>query len=446
MNHDDAEARTSGVPDPKGGLSVTGAGRLDTGPWETSTPPGTSARSPVDHPGGAGSTHAPGPGERPATVRDPFYDNTKFLLVTLVVIGHGWGSLTQDHPALHAVYLFVYSFHMPAFILISGYFSRNFDSSPARVKRLITSLVIPYVIFETTYELIFDALNGDPLRISLLNPSYATWFLIALFFWRMTGSVWRALRWPIPVAFAVSLLAGTTQLNQTMSIARVLQFLPWFVVGMFLRPEHFRMLHRPLVRWASAAGALVCFAGVALGSRLGLSSAPFLNTKGYQQLGLDLVEWVPLRLAMFVVAGTMTVAVLAWTPRRVTWFTTFGTGTLYTYLLHVGVIRALRGLGFFELDLFTTYVGLALWTVALVGLSVLLSSSPVRRLFRCVVEPRLEWLFAPMTPRQTPPPPPRQATAGTRSVTLDLRDEVIGRESPEHAGTSSRKEGPATTP
>ncbi len=45
-------------------------------------------------------------------------------------MGHSWEPLKSGHRNLEAAYMFVYAFHMPAFILISGYFSRNFDMRP----------------------------------------------------------------------------------------------------------------------------------------------------------------------------------------------------------------------------------------------------------------------------------------------------------------------------
>ena len=53
--------------------------------------------------------------------RDPFFDNVKILLMLLVVFGHivppGQGKICL------ASFEWVYSFHMPLFVFISGYFT-----------------------------------------------------------------------------------------------------------------------------------------------------------------------------------------------------------------------------------------------------------------------------------------------------------------------------------
>ena len=92
---------------------------------------------------------------------------------------------------------------MPAFIIISGYFSRSFDMRPDRLKRLVTGVVVPYIVFETAYSLFKRCAGGDPTRpISLLDPWYLTWFLCALFIWRLTTPLWKLVRWPLPLALA----------------------------------------------------------------------------------------------------------------------------------------------------------------------------------------------------------------------------------------------------
>jgi len=84
-----------------------------------------------------------------AKVRDPFFDNAKFLAIVLVVAGHAIESL-RDVPIARSVYLFVYMFHMPAFIIIAGYFSKGFPASSDKVRKLITQLLVPFVVFQVT--------------------------------------------------------------------------------------------------------------------------------------------------------------------------------------------------------------------------------------------------------------------------------------------------------
>ncbi|CAM5252120.1 Acyltransferase family protein OS=Streptomyces tendae OX=1932 GN=GUR47_09320 PE=4 SV=1 [Streptomyces tendae] len=71
----------------------------------------------------------------------------------LVGVGHAWGQILDGNRTVETLYRVLYTFHMPAFIVISGYFSRSFDLSPKRVKRLITGVAVPYLVFEVAYSL-----------------------------------------------------------------------------------------------------------------------------------------------------------------------------------------------------------------------------------------------------------------------------------------------------
>ncbi|MET0297883.1 MAG: acyltransferase family protein, partial [Microbacterium sp.] len=57
--------------------------------------------------------------------RVPFWDNARFACIVLVVLGHAVQRLTYDSDIALGLYLLVYAFHMPAFAIISGYFSKS---------------------------------------------------------------------------------------------------------------------------------------------------------------------------------------------------------------------------------------------------------------------------------------------------------------------------------
>jgi fucose 4-O-acetylase-like acetyltransferase len=366
------------------------------------------------------------PGTSPRAGRDPFFDNAKLLLIVLVVVGHGIRPLVDVSHALRAVYLFVYSFHMPAMILICGYFSRNFTYQPAKIRRLISSVLVPYLLFECVYELLLDYYDGGRIRIAPMSPRYLMWFLISLFLWRLTGPIWRLVRAPIVLAFAISLFGGITQIPTVLSLGRTLQFLPWFVIGMFLRREHFELLTRPAVRWSAPVVAVCSLAGAYLVAPR-VSIEWLYMSKGYAQIGSSFVVWLPVRLFQYALAAVLIASFLAWVPRRKIWYSSLGAGTMYSYLLHGLVVKSLLAAGFFRLAPVRTHLGIAVLVLALAGLGLLLATRPVRRLFHWAVEPSANWLFAP-----DPTPPARSARpiASPRPRTVALPDTAGGVHTP----------------
>ncbi|MEV0221881.1 acyltransferase family protein [Streptomyces sp. NPDC050704] len=332
---------------------------------------------------------------KPAAARDPYFDNAKYLTIVLVACGHAWEPLTHGGRAATAAYLTVYAFHMPAFALISGYFSRSFDMAPGRVRRLLTGVVVPYLVFETAYTLFYRWAQDDPgYPFSLLDPWYVMWFLVALFIWRLTTPIWLALRHPVPVAMGFAMLAAVSpDLGGDISIQRTLGFLPFFVLGLTLRAEHFDRLRTWRVRLLALPVGVV-----ALGAAYAV--APWFDTGWFYRrgsvAGRGVPEWVGLfsTPALFVLALVLTACFLAWVPGRHLWFTALGTGTMYGYLLHGFVIKTSRFEGWYDHAWLHTPLGQLAVTAAAIGLITLLCSAPVRSMFRFVVEPRMTWLFS----------------------------------------------------
>ncbi|MFF3907084.1 acyltransferase family protein [Streptomyces sp. NPDC001848] len=326
--------------------------------------------------------------------RDAFFDNAKYLAIVLVAMGHSWEPLKGDSRSLQAAYMFVYAFHMPAFILISGYFSRGFDMRPRRLKRLVTGVVVPYVVFEAAYVLFKRAVGGGPdLAISLLDPWYLTWFLCALFVWRLTTPIWKLVRHPVPLAVVVAMLASVSpEIGDDLDLQRVLQFLPFFVIGLSLKPEHFRMVRRRAVRVLSVpvfAGALA----VAWWAVPRMNPAWFYHRDSAQELG---APWwcgpvmVPALLGCSLV---LSACFFSWVPRRTMWFTSPGADTLYGYLLHGFFVKAADYRGWYDAGWLHRPTG-EVFVTALAGVVVtLLCMAPVRRVFRCVMEPEMNWAF-----------------------------------------------------
>ncbi|KFN92323.1 membrane protein [Tetragenococcus muriaticus PMC-11-5] len=92
--------------------------------------------------------------------RDPYFDNAKFLLMILVVFGHMMQPFIENEQWNHDLYYTIFSFHMPAFIFISGFFAKSFDPQKrAPVATSFQKFIVPYIFFQWTYSL-FNRLAG----------------------------------------------------------------------------------------------------------------------------------------------------------------------------------------------------------------------------------------------------------------------------------------------
>ncbi|WP_433328875.1 acyltransferase family protein [Spirillospora sp. CA-294931] len=377
---------------------------------------------PASPPGGpvADARPAGGPGaDAPAPrrkERDPFFDNAKYLAILLVVIGHSLAYL-REVPVARGLYLFIYMFHMPLFIVITGYFSRNWTFSGGKARKLITNVGVPYVVFEIAYS-VYDWLVGrNELEISLLKPYFLTWFLCALFMWRLSTPVWQQIRWPFAVAMVFSLLSYMSDLGGTFNIHRVIGLLPFYVLGLMLRPEHFELLKRPSARVAGF-GVLTAGLGAAYLAMDRMNKDWVYWKDPHEELGVGNVAGTVMRVAMFACAVTLVAAFLAIVPRKKTWFTKLGATTLYAFLLHGFVTRLLQFTELWDAAWMNTVPGVIVVIAGAAVVGTFLCSKPVVRAMSWALEPKMTWAFTglrrparpdgPAKPPATPEPAVQQ--------------------------------------
>ncbi|MDF5751189.1 acyltransferase family protein [Spongiactinospora sp. TRM90649] len=322
--------------------------------------------------------------------REPYLDNVKFLLITVVVMGHSLVP-TLAAGSARAAYLFIYSFHMPLFVLISGYLSRNFWNSNAKTNKLVDTFLIPYVIVEVGYAALRYAL-GSKWSLTIIDPAWLNWYLLALLLWRLSTPVWRRMKQPLLVALAIYLLSGFSEISGDFSFDRFFGLLPFFVIGLMLKPEHFDMLNRLWIKLVAAA-TLAAAAVVAIVIAPHVKLAPIYFKSSYHDLKLSWWMGLGLRTALLAAALAMSFAVLALVPRRQTWYTDLGTRTLYAYLLHGVPVLIAKEMGWLSFPwMFGPLGAIAIMSICFT-LAIVLCLPETRTLFKWIIEPRLTWLY-----------------------------------------------------
>lgn len=333
--------------------------------------------------------------------RLPFWDNARFACIVLVVLGHATQRLTYDSDIALGLYLLVYAFHMPAFAIISGYFSKSDSPNKRQMARVLTDIVLPYVIFEGLWTLTKWLVEGQA-NPNLTEPSWTLWFLLALGIFRLVLPYLALLRWPLLWTIAISIGAGyLPNIDSTLSLSRTLGLLPFFTLGWWLS-EHKVVDRLQLLRdraWWVIGGALAVFVVAGWSAWFFVDDWREMNLArwlfyddAYAALGGT--QWWAggVRIALMLVAVVLCTAFFALLPRGTHWWTHFGQYTMYVYLLHSFVLYPFRESGVLR-DLDPTWLWLPIVIVASVLIAVGLATRPVRRLFRPLIEPRPTWLF-----------------------------------------------------
>lgn len=369
---------------------------------------------------------APGTAITPAIKRRvPLWDNARWVAVTLVVVGHAILKLIGEADSAYALYLFIYAFHVPVFVAVSGYFAKSGAPDARQMYRLLTDIVLPYLIFETIWTVVRWAL-GAKFLLDYSTASWTLWFLLALVFWRLSLPYLVLLRYPLTISIIISIGSGyIASIDGTFTLARTLGLLPFFVFGWKLRQwlltDTWLEARSGLVwRWrAGAIGLFIVLYAVIVVNIEALRALQvrrfLVYSEAYATFDYDEFWAGGIRLIVMVLAFALIIAFLMLIPRRATWFTALGGATMYIYLLHTFVLYPLRESG--VLDGPQPAAVLPLMIALAVATSVVLSLPSVRRVFRPVIEPRARWLFRPEAQTKTGTivlPEPKNSQSGTR--------------------------------
>ena len=355
-------------------------------------------------------TH-PAPAAARPKQRVPFWDNARFACITLVVMGHAIQRLTSESDPALVVYLFLYAFHMPAFAIISGYFSKSAPPGRRQMRRVITDILLPYLIMEGIWSLVQFLVEGKR-AFNPTQPSWTLWFLLALGIFRLLLPYLALVKWPL--FWAVFFSVGVGYLNNvdsTFSLSRAIGILPFFVLGWKLKQwglvEKWRLVERPT--WFIRAGAIALF-GIWLAVIL-------VNIKFFREVdlrfwffyddsytGLGEDQWWAggVRFGLILLAVLLSAAFFALIPRSTTWMTAFGQATMYIYRLHSFVLYPIRETGVLK-DEHASASWLVSMVIACIAISIALASPLIRRIFRPLVEPKPKWLFKELDDEKSGP-------------------------------------------
>ncbi|UYO00058.1 MAG: acyltransferase family protein [Devosia sp.] len=280
------------------------------------------------------------PGSSTSTTRSAYIDNLKAILITLVVFGHIVEIGFKADGANSEIYRLIYTFHMPAFVFVSGYLSSKdrFGTSWALSFLTPISVYIPFQFLYSSLDITFS--GRSDLIYYLVRPYWLMWYLLSLAIWRAFLPFLRVTNISIPLSIGVAILAGfVVQDGGELSIGRTIFFLPFFLVGYRLRNTD---LAPQLSVWrvCAALAVLLLILLMFFGPAHEANVRWLFGREGYFRLKEP--EWGgAYRLAVYLVAAAGVWSILQVTPSRAGWWTEIGRQSLSAYVWHGFFIRAL---------------------------------------------------------------------------------------------------------
>jgi len=272
-------------------------------------------------------------------------NNAKYILIYLVVLGHFIAPIIQSDTALRTLYLFIYSFHMPAFVMISGMLSSK-EPNRNTQRILIKKLLIPFALFTIIYELNHLLLFKAPSDYLLnLIPHWVLWYLISLYIWRVTLAKLVKVKAILYLSLIASLAFGLiADFGNTYGLSRTIYFWPFFLIGHFLGKDfHKYYVFKPTLKpyWVIALALTI----TALYFHNELNRFLFYGSKSYAQLGLSQTDGFISRGVIYLFSLLNALAILTLVPNKLSIPTHWKTNSLYIYLWHGIIIKIFMAAG-----------------------------------------------------------------------------------------------------
>ena len=314
--------------------------------------------------------------------RDYLFDNMKAVLVFSVVLAHYYrvGTIFHVNSFEGAVYIASFSFIMQGFLFASGFFSKNVIKCRDTAFK---TLLFPYLMLMPLMYFVRCLVFGNA-TFDLLNPTMALWFLLTLFYYRISLATLVKIKWILPITVFVSLLSGCVSfLDERLSLARTFGFLPFFILGYFCQKEHIERI-RKIPKWIGGiVFAVVVVTTAALSFYRPWNLSNWYMKYSYASSGLSDLEGIAVRIFLSVLALLWIFVFINLLPSKKTFLTKIGQNTMPVYVFHIIIRYLIKDMSQFHASNAPTYILLALLALASVWL---LSRAPVAKAYQVFTE------------------------------------------------------------
>ncbi len=308
------------------------------------------------------AVNSPSPLAKPQ--REPYFDNLRAFLIFTVLTGHLIQIIKDtcsNEESAEFLFRWIYSFHMPAFLFLSGLFAKSvFKNGRFKQERLVDLLLV-YVVFQVAFYSFEEFVLGNDVHLSFFSPRSGLWYILSMMLYMLCVPLFSKMHPLVPVGLFVvaSLLVGVDKdANTYMSFSRFCTMGPFFWAGFGIDPKQIRAFREK--KWVPFAG----LAALALGTVFllftyeqipiplftGKTAYVLIDYPGRGTLESPVLVGALTRTGWYLLAGLMTFGLLALTPKGKMFYSYVGSRTMQIYILQAflflsvnewGIIKAI---------------------------------------------------------------------------------------------------------
>lgn len=314
-------------------------------------------------------------GAKPSTGRIAYFDNAKGLLIFLVVLGHLISYMAaNDSHLLFSVNAWIYSFHMPMFIFISGIFS---SKAYTKEKGFRGENVIFYMALCLIFRLLahfIDLAFGLDVSFNFFKQGSAPWYLFVMAIYTLCTPLFARVKPSVMLSLLIiaSIASGfwiTYDTRALFACGKLFSYAPIFAAGYYIgigkagefHDKVFALKHVNLLR---VLAVLAFFGAIAAFYLLPDSYASAIRkmSTGWNEFDVmgkalhgSAAAFIVARLLVYVQTAVWALIFLLGIPQRRSFLTTWGERSLQVYILHMLVIYSLDRIAFNDMMLAYTH-------------------------------------------------------------------------------------------
>lgn len=275
------------------------------------------------------------------------WDILKFFLIFLVVVGHVIEVFADSSEAMKALKFYIYTFHMPVFVFVSGLFSKK-NINEKRYNKIAVYLFL----FLITKIILFCSriIAYKTATFSLTSVNDLPWYMLALFVFSLITIALRKVSpaYVFLLFIALSCVAGyDASLGDTFASMRMIVFYPFFYAGYCFNPKKLvELTDKKYLKIISAvlliAYALFVFFNI---DKL-IQFKPLLSAHTpYDTLGKYRNYGFILRAFYYIAVSVIGMAVICIIPKKLGRGMTarLGRRSVQVYMLHYSLIHIIDG-------------------------------------------------------------------------------------------------------
>ncbi|PVE16704.1 acyltransferase [Clostridium perfringens] len=290
--------------------------------------------------------------------RNYLIDNSKGLLIFLVVLGHSLEFIRKDYEVARLLYVFIYEFHMPVFVFISGYLSKNVEKGR---RNAVRNFLTPFLLFNIIWNLItlvgplflrgeFTELPSEQ-AFSFFTPGWALWYIFAMFLWKILLPDLLKFK----NIFILSIIAGifvklSGEFGSYMALSRTITFAPFFLAGYYSSEEKLKRF-RKFTRFNilnKVPSILILIIGVLIAlifvNYSNIADEFFWADRSYSNFNIEIFTGILLYIAVYIIGFAFVYVFINLMPENQTFLSKIGKNTLSVYFLHTYFIGSILGL------------------------------------------------------------------------------------------------------